>query len=158
VEAVERLRYDDETAFLLADNAATVARIVRTVPVERLRATRFGEWTAVELLGHLADAAEIFADRVRRCIEEDRPPIASYDQDAIAAERRNAERDPMELSRRVMDAHGRMVQLLVQVDRRTRPGVHGEWGEVDAGHFAAYQARHASEHVADLARAFPPTA
>jgi hypothetical protein len=155
---VERLRYDEDTAFLLADNAATLARIVRTVPADRLRATRFGEWTAVEVLGHLADTAEIFADRVERCIDEERPAIASFDQDAIAAERRNAERDPMELSQRVMNAHRRMVQLLAPMDHRSRPGVHAEWGEVDAGHFAAYQAKHAREHVDELAKAFPPIA
>lgn len=155
---MERLRYDEDAAFLLADDAATLARIVRTVPADRLRATRFGEWTAVELLGHLADAAEIFADRVQRCIDEDRPAIVSYDQDAVAAERRNAERDPMELSQRVMDAHRRMVQLLGPLERRSRPGVHAEWGEVDAGHFAAYQATHARDHVDELAKAFPPTA
>src|SRR2546423_1872857 len=76
---MERLRYDEDTAFLLADNAATIARIVRTVPSERLRATRFGEWTAVEVLGHLADSAEIFAERVRRCVTEERPTLQSFD-------------------------------------------------------------------------------
>src|SRR3982075_114343 len=113
---MERLPYDDDTAFLLADNAATLARIVRTVPADTLRATRFGEWTAVEVIGHLADGAEIFADRVQRCVDEDRPAIAPFDQDALAAERRNAERDPLELSRRLMSAHRRMVQLLVRAE------------------------------------------
>ena len=155
---MERLTYDEDTALLLADNAATLARIVRTVPADRLRATRFGEWTAIEVMGHLADSAEIFADRVQRCIDEDRPAIASYDQNALAAERRNAERDPMGLSERVMYAHRRMIQLLLQADNRRRPGIHGQWGEVDAGHFAAYQAGHARDHVDELAKAFPPTA
>jgi len=155
---VELLRYDEDTAFLLADNAATLARIVRRVAADRLRATRFGEWTAVEVLGHLADTAEIFADRVQRCIDEDRPQVASFDQNAVATERRNAERDPMALSQRVMDAHRRIVQLLAPLDHRSRPGIHAEWGEVDAGHFAAYQAQHARDHVAELAKAFPPTA
>jgi hypothetical protein len=154
---VDRLPYDDDTALVLADNAATLARIVRTVPADKLRATRFGEWTAVEVIGHLADGAEIFADRVQRCIDEDRPTIASYDQDALAAERRNAERDPMELSQRVMNAHRRMVQLLVRADNRARPGLHAQWGEVDAGHFAAYQAKHARDHIDELAKVFPPT-
>jgi hypothetical protein len=155
---VDRLIYDEDTAFRLADDAATLARIVRTVPVDTLRATRFGEWSAVEVIGHLADAAEIFADRVARCIDEDRPAIASYDQDALAAERRNAERDPLELARRVMSAHRRMVQLLAAPERRSRPGTHSAWGEVDAGHFAAYQAQHARDHVAELAKKFPPAA
>ena len=154
---MDRLPYNEDTAFVLADNAATLARIVRTVPADTLRATRFGEWTAVEVIGHLADGAEIFADRVQRCIDEDRPTIASYDQDALAAERRNAERDPMELSQRVMNAHRRMVQLLVRADNRARPGLHAQWGEVDAGHFAAYQAKHARDHIDELAKVLPPT-
>lgn len=155
---MERLRYDEDSAFTLADNAATLARIVRTVPADGLRATRFGDWTAVEVLGHLADSAEIFAERVRRCIQEDRPALQSFDQDALAAERRNAERDPMELSRRLSAAHAEIVRLLVDERARSRPGVHSEHGELDAGHFGAYQANHSRDHVAELAKAFPPKA
>jgi len=154
---VERLRYDEDKAFWLADDAATVARIVRTVPADRLRATKFDQWTAVEIIGHLADAAEIFADRVQLCIDEDRPTVTSYDQDALAAERRNNERDPMELSRRLSKAHSRIVQLLQQAGAAERPGRHSDWGEVNAGHFAAYQADHSHGHTGELAKAFPPT-
>ena len=154
---MDRLRYDDDSAFTLADDAATLARIVRTVDADRLRAARFGEWTAVEVIGHIADSAEIFAERVRRCIEEDRPALPSFDQDALAKERRNAERDPMELSRRVSAAHAAIVRLLVDERARSRPGIHFEHGELDAGHFGAYQARHGHEHAAELATAFPPT-
>ena len=154
---MERLRYDEDKAFWLADDAATVARIVRTVPVDRLRATKFDEWTALEIIGHVADAAEIFADRVRRCIDEDGPAVASYDQDAIAAERKNNQRDPMELSRRLSAAHSRIIQLLQRPGAATRPGTHSDWGDVDAGHFAAYQADHSHGHTGELAKAFPPT-
>ena len=154
---MERLRYDEDKAFWLADDAATVARIVRTVPADRLRATKFDQWTAVEIIGHLADAAEIFADRVQLCIDEDRPTVTSYDQDALAAERRNNERDPMELSRRLSKAHSRIVQLLQQAGAAERPGRHSDWGEVNAGHFAAYQADHSHGHTGELAKAFPPT-
>jgi len=153
----DRLTYDEDKAFLLADDAATVARIVRTVPPERLRATKFDQWTALEIIGHLADAAEIFADRVQRCVAEDRPQFASYDQDALAAERRNNERDPMELSRRLSAAHSRIVQQLQRPGTASRPGVHSAWGEVDAGHFAVYQADHSHGHTSELAKAFPPT-
>ena len=37
-----------------------------------------------------------------------------------------------------------------------RPAVHGAWGETDAGHVAAYQAKHAHDHVAELQGHFPP--
>lgn len=154
---MDKLRYDEDSAFTLADDAATIARIVRTQAADRLRAMKFGDWTAVEVIGHLADSAEIFAERVRRCIEEDRPVLASFDQDALAAERRNAERDPLELSRRLSAAHAQIVQLLVDEGVRSRPGIHAEAGELDAGHFGAYQARHGHEHAVELASAFPPT-
>jgi hypothetical protein len=94
---------------------------------------------------------------VQRCIAEDRPTVASYDQDAVAAERRNNERDPMELSRRLSAAHSRIVQLLQRPGAAARPGIHSDWGEVDAGHFAAYQADHSHGHTGELAKAFPPS-
>ncbi|HZP95460.1 MAG TPA: DinB family protein [Candidatus Limnocylindria bacterium] len=155
--AMDRLPYDDDTAFTLADDASTAARIARTVAVGELRAKRFGEWTAVEVLGHVADMAEVFAERVRRVIAEDRPRLASVDQDKIAAERRNDERAPMELSKRIQAAHAELVRLLMDRANRSRVGVHEEQGEVDAGHLGAYHARHAHEHVSDLASAFPPS-
>jgi hypothetical protein len=155
--SLDKLTYDEDSAFTLADDASTIARIVRTVPADRLRAAKFGDWTAVEVIGHLADSAEIFAERVRRCIQEDRPTLASFDQDAVARERRNAERDPLELSRRVSAAHAAIVRLLADERVRSRPGVHSEQGELDAGHFGAYQARHGHEHASELAAAFPPT-
>ncbi len=153
---MERLRFDDDSAFQLADDAATIARIVRTTPVERLRTTMFGEWSAVEVIGHLADVGERFAERVRRCVREDRPTLAAFDQDALARERRNAERDPLELARRLDAAHREIVQTLMIPANRSRPGIHPEYGELDAGHFGAYQARHAHEHTSELAAAFPP--
>ena len=154
---IERLQYDEDKAFWLADDAATIARIVRTVPPDRLRATKFDRWTAVEIIGHLADAAEIFADRVQRCVDEEKPQVAAYDQDAVAAERRNDVRDPLELSRRLSVAHSRIIHLLQRPGVAARPAVHTAWGEVDAGHFGAYQADHSHGHTSELSAAFPPT-
>lgn len=154
---MERLRYDDDTAFTLADDAATIARVARTSTAAQLRAVKLDEWSALEVLGHVADMAEVFAERVRRIVGEDRPRLASVDQDAIHAERRNDQREPMELAKRLQAAHGEIVQLLSQGVNRKRTGIHGEWGEVDAAHVAAYQARHAHEHVTEIAALFPPT-
>jgi hypothetical protein len=154
---VERLKYDDQTAFTLADDAATVARIVRTTSADRLRAVKFGDWTALEVIGHVTDTAEVFAGRVRKMIGEDKPRLAPMDQDAVHAQNRNNERDPMELSKRLQAAHGEIVRLLMKTADRERLGIHGDWGEVDAAHVAAYQARHAHEHVTEIAQRFPPT-
>ena len=153
---MERLRYDEDTAFTLADDAATIARITRMVPAAELRTKKFGDWTALEVIGHVADMAEVFAGRIRRIVSEDRPRLVSVDQDKVHAERRNNDRDPIDLAKRVQAAHGDIVRLLMDAANRGRLGIHEEQGEVDAGHLAAYQASHAHEHTTELASAFPP--
>ena len=153
---MNRLPYDDDTAFTLADDAATVARVARTSSASQLRAVKLDQWSALEVLGHVADMAEVFAERVRRIVREDRPRLASVDQDAVHAERNNDRREPMELAKRLQAAHGEIVQLLAERANRERTGMHGEWGEIDAAHVAAYQAKHAHEHVTEIAALFPP--
>ncbi|HEX4744783.1 MAG TPA: DinB family protein [Candidatus Limnocylindria bacterium] len=153
----ELLRYDEDTAFTLADDAATVSALVRRTDPARLASTRFGEWTAVQLIAHVADSAEIFAERVRRCVEEDQPAISSFDPDARMAELvGTGTLDPMDLSRRLQRAHQAIVQAMQRPGAAERTGVHSDWGHVPASHFAAYQARHSHEHVVELAAAFPP--
>ena len=154
---MKRGDYDDDTAFTLADDAATVARIVRTVPAERLREERFDEWTGLEVIGHVADMADIFAERARRIATEDRPRLASVDQDAIHAERRNNGGDPMSFAKRIQASHGEIVRLLADRANRVRVGIHEELGEVDGAFVGAYQAEHAHGHVGELASRFPPT-
>ena len=150
------LRYDEDTAFTLADDAATVSAMVRRTADERLRAVRFGEWTAKEVIGHVTDMAEIYAARIRRCVTEDRPALQSVDQDTIHAERHNDAADPMVLAKRLHAAHAEIVQLLLRPGATDRIGVHAERGPVTAGWLGAYQARHSHEHVTELQPHFPP--
>lgn len=148
------LRYDEDKAFSLMDDAATVNRIVRTVPAERLRSTRFGEWTAVQLLAHNVETAEVFAERCRRATEEDTPTVQVMPSGGGA----DPDGDPMDLAARLLRAHQRIVGYLQRPGAPERPLIHSEWGRVTAGHVAAYQADHSKEHVAELAAAFPPSA
>ena len=150
------LQYDEDTAFTLADDAATISAIVRRTPDEQLRAIKIGDWTAKEVIGHIADMAEVFADRVRRCATEERPALASVDQDAIQAERKNNDADPMALSKRIQAAHATIVRHLQQPGIADRIGLHAERGPITAGWIGAYQARHSHEHVTELQPHFPP--
>jgi uncharacterized damage-inducible protein DinB len=150
------LHYDEDTAFTLADDSATISAIVRRTPDERLRAVKIGDWTAKEVIGHITDMAEVFAERVRRCAGEDRPALPGVDQDAIQAERKNNDADAMRLSKRFQAAHAEIVQLLQRPGVRERVGVHAERGPVSAGWLGAYQARHSHEHVTELQPHFPP--
>jgi len=153
---MERLRYDEDTAFTLADDASTVARIARMATADQLRAVRFDEWTALEVLGHVADTADVFAERVRRIATEEKPRLPNMDQDKVHADRRNNAREPMEFAKRIQAAHGEIIRVLSTPANRTRLGIHEEQGEMDAGYVGAYQARHSHEHVTDVAAHFPP--
>jgi DinB superfamily len=150
------LRYDEDTAFALADDAATISAIVRRTPDERLRAVKIGDWTAKEVIGHVTDAAEVFAERVRRCAAEDRPALPVFDQDAVHAQRKNNDGDLMALSKRLQAAHAEIVQLLQRPGIRDRIGQHAERGPVTAGWLGAYHARHSHEHLMVLQPHFPP--
>lgn len=152
----ELLEYDDDAAFTLADDAATVSALVRRTAPEKLHEARFGEWTALQLIAHVTDSAEIFSERVRRCVEEDEPQIHSFDPDVRMAELLKAELDPMDLSKRLHRAHAAIIQRLQERDARKRVGLHSDWGRVPVTHFAAYHARHSHEHVVELSAAFPP--
>src|SRR5262245_51889973 len=133
------------------DGAATVARIVRTYSADELRVKRFEEWSAVDLIAHLTDTAEVFAERVRRALEEDTPHLQAMPEGS-----RLDESDPMELAKRLQRAHARLVALMQTPGAKYRPAIHAEWGRVNAGHIAAYQAGHTRDHVTELAAAFPP--
>ena len=150
------LHYDEDTAFTLADDAATISALVRRTPDEQLRAVKIGDWTVKEVIGHLADTAEVFAERVRRCATEDQPALPLFDQDAAHAERKNNDADPMVLSKRIQTAHALIVQELQRPGVRDRMGRHAERGPVTAGWLGAYQARHSHEHVTELQPHFPP--
>jgi DinB superfamily len=150
------LLYDEDTAFTLADDAATISAIVRRTPDEQLRAVKIGDWTAKEVIGHIADMAEVFAERVRRCAAEDRPALPGVDQHTLHAERHNNDADPVTLSKRLQAAHAKIVQLLQRTGVGDRVGVHAERGPVTAGWLGAYQSRHAHDHVTELQPHFPP--
>lgn len=154
VRVVDLLSYDEDTAFTLMDDAATINAIVRRVPVERLASTNFGDWTGVDVIGHVTDVAEVFAERVRRVLEEVAPHLEAI-PDGMSGD---PHRDPMDLARRLLRAHQQIVALMQVPGAGQRPAIHSDWGRVTAAHLAGYQARHSHEHTVELSREFPPAA
>lgn len=149
--------WTDDHAMSFADDAATLGRIVRTVPRDRLAQVAHGEWTWLDVIGHVADSAELFADRVERCTREINPYIGAVNLEQLAAER-SATRDPMDCARRARDAAMRMTMLLQSPTVARLALVHETMGAVTAGHLGVWQADHSRQHVGALAEAFPPSA
>jgi len=56
-----------------------------------------GEWSVLELIGHLVDAETVMSSRFRWTISQDRPPLLGYDQDQWVARLRHNDDQPDEL-------------------------------------------------------------
>jgi len=147
----ELLRYDDDDVMRLKDGAATVNALVRRAGRERLAERQFGEWSAIEVIAHVVDLAEVTRRRIERTVAEQNPRIESVPSGTLTADR-----DPAALAKRLQAAHARIVDLLLEPGVAERPATHSEWGAANAGHFGAYHARHSDEHIRELSRAFPP--
>src|SRR5690348_779994 len=56
-----------------------------------------GEWSAVEVVGHMIDKMRIWTSRVERLMVVERPTLPAYDQDALVREHDYEHADPDEL-------------------------------------------------------------
>jgi DinB family protein len=55
-----------------------------------------GEWSVLELLGHLADAEIVMSGRYRWAISQEQPPLLGYDQDQWVARLHHNDDEPGE--------------------------------------------------------------
>ena len=53
-----------------------------------------GEWSAVEVVGHMIDTMQIWTSRVERLMGEERPALPRYDQDALVRDNDYLHADP----------------------------------------------------------------
>jgi hypothetical protein len=85
-----------QTAPLLRAAVASLRAEVGAAPVEALRwRPAPGEWCVLEVIGHLIEAEQRgFAGRIRLILERPGLALTAWDQDAVAAARRDHERAP----------------------------------------------------------------
>ena len=71
----------------LAQSAQTLAHILADVSQAQARAIKDGAdgWSVLEIMCHLRDYQAIFAERIRRILEEDEPTFRLYDEKARLA-------------------------------------------------------------------------
>ncbi|HJP65268.1 MAG TPA: DinB family protein [Actinomycetota bacterium] len=89
-----------------------------------------GEWSAVEVIGHIVDAELMVAGRLRWILAQDEPALLGYDQDQWVAGQRHADADP-EVLLAVMDALNPLNLGLwegTSPEQRARVGIHAERG------------------------------
>src|SRR5215831_7457114 len=63
-----------------------------------------GEWSAVEVVGHMIDKMQIWASRVERILHEEHPALPGYDQDALVRDHDYQHANPDALFERLKQA------------------------------------------------------
>ncbi|MCV0403230.1 MAG: DinB family protein [Chloroflexi bacterium] len=113
-----------------------------------------GEWAAVEVVAHLADTEARAFERVSRMAHEDEPHLPSFDQDALAVERRYIELDVAAELARLAELRARHVALLESLDDAgwNRVGIHGTHGRMTIERYESHVAAEEVDHLAQIAR------
>ena len=111
-----------------------------------------GKWSVRQILCHMADADIVAAARFRRIIAEEKPPLASYDQDAWAhnldyTHRKTA--PAMEMFRQIRAWTYELLSGLPE-SAFERTGIHAERGEWTLRDMLAIYARHAEKHAEQM--------
>lgn len=117
----------------------------------RLDVAPEGEWTARQVIHHLADAETRSALRLRQLIAEERPVIAAYDESEYA--RRLHYDRPIERSLAlvvaVREASLELLRLLSPAEL-AREGTHPEHGRYGVSTWLQVYADHAHDHAAQI--------
>ncbi len=74
-----------------------------------------GEWSAVEVVGHMIDKMQIWNSRVERLMVEDRPVLPGYDQDALVRDHDYLHADPEVLFEQLGQACERFAILVESI-------------------------------------------
>jgi hypothetical protein len=143
---------------LIARYAAGFAEVQAALagfPADRLTARpRAGQWSAAEVVHHLADSEMNSAIRLRKLVCEDGAQLQGYDQDHYAARLRYNERplEPAMLAFQAARATSlQVINGLVEEDW-SRAGTHSEHGAYTLEDWLRIYAAHAHQHADQIRR------
>jgi len=135
-----------------AGHAEVVAALAGIQPEERDWRPAPGEWSAREVVHHLADSETISGLRLRRLLIEDKPVIQGYDQEEYARALRYQSR-PLEPALQAFEAArattAQLMDAMTDADWR-RAGTHSESGPYSAEQWLEIYAAHAHIHAAQI--------
>jgi uncharacterized damage-inducible protein DinB len=108
-----------------------------------------GAWTIAELAAHLADADLVLADRMKRVIAEDNPPLVAFDE-KLWAERLGYPQCSVEEAVNLLAANRhwttRMLRQCGEADF-ARAGIHSETGRKTLAELLSTATNHLDHHL-----------
>ena len=121
---------EDDPATVQQQTEAALRSVLKDAGSDLRRRPAAGEWSVVELLGHLADAEIVMAGRYRWAISQDQPPLLGYDQDQWVARLHHNDDQPDELLTVFTSLRAANLRLWerTSADDRQRIAMHAERG------------------------------
>ncbi len=145
---------DDDPAEAQAQTPAILRALVAEAGPHLLTRPAPGEWSVLELVGHIVDAELASSVRYRWIVAHDRPDLPGYDQDLWAARLRHDEADPDEMLTAFegLRAFNLSLWRRLPVEDRSRVGIHLERGPESYALTFSLVAGHDRVHVAQARR------
>ena len=141
----------EEIADLLRTSGHAFASTLDALPPEAAAWHRApGEWCVNESVGHIVEAEKRgFAGRIRIILGADEPDLQTWDQQAIAKERKDCERPPSELKDELMTIRNESVNLIrsLRPENMTRGGMHPEVGRLTVNELLHEWVHHDTNHL-----------
>ena len=139
----------DDPAEVAESTLPAVQSLLRDAGSDLDRRPPPGEWSVLELVGHLADAEIVMSGRYRWAVSQDEPPLLGYDQDAWVARLRHNEAQPDELLAVFSALRAANLRLWRRstADDRDRVAMHAERGPESYGLMFRMLAGHDRFHL-----------
>ena len=139
----------DDPAEVAQATPSAVQSLVREAGSDLQRRPAPGEWSVLELVGHLVDAEIVVSGRYRWTISQDEPPLLGYDQDLWVARLRHNEARPEELLAVLSALRAANVRLWrgSTAEDRDRVAIHTERGPESYGLMFRMLAGHDRFHL-----------
>jgi hypothetical protein len=133
----------------------TLTALLDGVSEAQARSAKGGDenWSVLEVVCHLRDAAQIGLQRMEAMRDQENPRISGYDQEALARERKYREDDLCAALAAFIAARGRHVAALstLEPEQWERQGEHSELGRITIFEHTAHMASHDAVHCAQIA-------
>ena len=153
-ETLLQILGNQDPAEVIATIPDQVQRIIREAGEHLRTRPAEGEWSVIELLGHLVDAELVVAGRYRWILAHDEPPLMAYDQDLWLERLRHGDDDPEEmlaLLRALIRSNLRLWARTPESERG-RAGMHEERGPETYEVTFRMLAGHGLLHLAQMRR------
>jgi uncharacterized damage-inducible protein DinB len=137
-----------------AAGAAELRAAIAGLSPEQLDATPIaGTWSTRQVVCHIADFEPVYADRMKRVVAEDEPPLRGGDPDLFAARLAYEARDLEEELRLIEAVRAHVARILrtLPAEAFDRVGVHSADGRLTLRTLLERITNHVPHHVAFIA-------